>query len=510
MAGLLLYIINGNVHRNSLEGIAVGSAFPHAAFSAGSEHLRRAFSHGNGSGSDWSNQAAWSALSFTRGNVYYLADGGYGGKTLSTAVSGTTLITIKKAIESDHGSGTGWSSAFGDGQAAFTGAINITTGYWMFDGQIGGGPGSWSSGFGFKITVTDDATALVEVGRNTTANNVTVKHIEMIGKGSVSTSGGGDSNDAIAAWDADNLTVSYCYMHGIGRCPFFMSPNGFVAEYNYIGSYFASVAVHSEVASIWAIGQSVGDCTFRYNLFAHSSGTGGIMWDNSSNPSSHLNFYGNVVYKPAGDSWDNENGFLGGWTGASGEQCRNFLVYNNTFINVDYLPLSTFPTVFSGNVVKNNLFYNCASPNFAVFPTHDYNHFINSGGTHSESNGTSATSGDPFVNYVGLDFRLSANTAAGTNLGSPYNVDPLGATRTTWTRGAYEYGGVPSPTPSPTATPSPTHANPTAAKPDSNPKPDSDPKSDSDPKPNGNTKPDIYTKSNAHSYAWHGGGVWLR
>jgi hypothetical protein len=37
------------------------------------------------------------------------------------------------------------------------------------------------------------------------------------------------------------------------------------------------------------------------------------------------------------------------------------------------------------------------------------------------------------------DFRLSANSDAGTNLGAPYNTDMLGNPRTTWSRGALEY-----------------------------------------------------------------------
>ena len=57
-----------------------------------------------------------------------------GAYTFNDAVSGTTLITIKKAIESDHGTDTGWSSAYGDGQATFPN-VTFTTSYWTFDGQ---------------------------------------------------------------------------------------------------------------------------------------------------------------------------------------------------------------------------------------------------------------------------------------------------------------------------------------------------------------------------------------
>ena len=73
----------------------------------------------------------------------------------------------------------------------------------------------------------------------------------------------------------------------------------------------------------------------------------------------------------------------------------------------------------------------------------DYNHFINSGGTFSEANGTSAASGDPFVEFVNLDFHLIGATAAGdSTIGSPYDTDPDDVTRgadAVWDRGAFEY-----------------------------------------------------------------------
>src|ERR1039457_4635384 len=55
---------------------------------------------GNGSGSDWNNMKAWSSTP-SRGDVWYLCGGIYTGKTFSTASSGSTVITIKKAVASD-------------------------------------------------------------------------------------------------------------------------------------------------------------------------------------------------------------------------------------------------------------------------------------------------------------------------------------------------------------------------------------------------------------------------
>ncbi len=198
------------------------------------------------------------------------------------------------------------------------------------------------------------------------------------------------------------------------------------------------------MASIWSfITGRIGDCTFRYNVFTHIEGTGGILWDNLSNNSAILSVYGNVWYKPASDTgWDlGGNGVIAGW-GSGGAQFHNGLIYNNSFVNINAGRIfGIFSTIYSGNKAKNNLIYNSgAGLDYSKFQEHDYNHYINSGGTHGEPNGTSAASGDPFVDFANLNFQLKANTAPGANLGSPYNVDPTGEQRITWTRGAYEYG----------------------------------------------------------------------
>jgi hypothetical protein len=113
--------------------------------------------------------------------------------------------------------------------------------------------------------------------------------------------------------------------------------------------------------------------------------------------------------------------------------------------------LTSLPNVFSGNIAYNNLFYNSASPDFSRFPTHDYNTFINSGGAHSETNGTTATSGDPFVDFANLNFALKAATTVGKALPAPYTFDPIGAMRGAdgvWDRGAFEFvSGAPPPPP---------------------------------------------------------------
>ena len=421
--------------------LATAAACLLPAFASAANVYVRPGATGANNGSDWAN--AYTALPSTlkRGDVYYIAAGNYAGRNFNTAASGTTPITIKKATVADHGTSTGWNDAYGTGQANFTGGLSFSSPYWVLDGQTGGGQANnWLGNFGIKITERGDSKAILNF--TSAGSNVTVRHVDLIGKGSVSTSGGGYSNDAVAIYGASNVTLSYFHMKGIGRCPFFISPKNFVAEHGWIESFNGSSAVHSEVASIWGFSSSVGDVTFRHNLFTDIQSTGGIMWDNASNTSAKLLVYGNVFYKPAGAVWGRANGVIGGWTGGNGEQFHNAKVYNNAFINVDQQSLSTLPRIASNNEAYNNIFYNSNSPDFSKFASHNYNHFINAGGAHGETGGTSATSGDPFVNIAALDFRLKASTAAGSNLAAPFNIDGVGNTRGadgTYDRGPFEF-----------------------------------------------------------------------
>jgi hypothetical protein len=400
---------------------------------------------GANTGTDWANAFTSLPATLVRGDRYFLAEGTYPGRTFSTPVSGTLPITLVKATPGNHGTSVGWSDSYGDDTANFSSALNFTSSNWVIDGQTGGGAiNKWGGVFGFKITETGDSNAVIKIGHNSTANNVTIRHVLLQGKGSVSNSGGSISNDGMAIYGASNVTLSYYKMQGIGRCPFFISPSDAIFEHGWVQSYYGSSSVHSEIASIWSFASTVGDVTFRHNLFTDVQSTGGIMWDNSANTGAHLYVYGNVFYKPAGASWQRANGVIGGWTGGGGEQFRNAAVYNNSFINVDQESLSTFPNIYSGNYAYNNLFYNSTSPSYAKYAGHDYNHYINSGGTHSEASGTSTTNGDPFVDYVNLDFRLKAGTSSGMTLQAPFNLDGHGKVRGAdgnVDRGALEFGG---------------------------------------------------------------------
>src|SRR3989338_689517 len=123
--------------------------FPISSIASAANFYVRAGAIGSGNGSDWTNAYTSLPAILTRGDTYFIADGSYASYTVDDAVSGTDVITIKKATASDHGTETGWDSSYGDGQGAFTSPFNIRTSYITFDGIVDSG--SDPNTYGFKI-----------------------------------------------------------------------------------------------------------------------------------------------------------------------------------------------------------------------------------------------------------------------------------------------------------------------------------------------------------------------
>ena len=137
----------------------------------------------------------------------------------------------------------------------------------------------------------------------------------------------------------------------------------------------------------------------------------------------------------------------------------NWKVYNNAIVNLQGLGAGLAIDYGSGNVAKNNIFYN-NNVNIIQFnsTSHDYNLFednyrtdgcdppcdLDPGLAASETNGIHG-SADPFVDWENDDFDLTSGTDArdnGTDLGTSYDEDAYGNTRGAdgyWDIGAYEY-----------------------------------------------------------------------
>jgi len=389
---------------------------------AGKYYVRDGAS-GSNNGTDWTN--AWEDMddinwsTYSRGDTLYIADGSYLGDDFAQAVSSTTINYVFKATTAEHGTETGWNSAYGDGTANFQATVTFDTDYWILDGKVG----SEKAGHGFKVTTSSCAAATKLIRIDNGADDITISHVEMehcginIGYNQdcfycVSSSDGGSTN----------ITLRYCYMHDVSRV--MMLTNNFtngLIEYCYFENR-RHTSIHGEAVSANYCGANANNI-FRYNIFENIYGTGILVFKDSEQ--SHFYVYGNLFFNSGGASYETHNGSV---CNTSGDTNTDMYVYNNTFVDLNDV---TGILWYNGsdNYATNNIWVNCATVNMV--------------GTAS-SNNTTAGATSLFTNYAGDDFTLAA-ALAGVDLGSPYNSDLLGNTRGedgTWDRGVYEYTGV--------------------------------------------------------------------
>lgn len=397
---------------------------------------------GAGTGADFNNLLALpNTTGFVRGNTYIVVDGSYGGKTLSTAASGSTRITIKKASAADSAV-AGYSSALHDGEATF-GSIIVTTPYWTMDGVTrteSNITGATPAGYGFRATSISSNSSQSE-----SANNSEFSYIDIGAAWNASPSSGtinGYGSVIYMVYNQTNVTFTRCAIHnGKGALVYAHGSNGLVFDHCDFSHGWGKEAI---------AGPNVGisNMVVRYCRFFESSqtdpndGTSGITAEigafGGSDPTGNL-IYGNVFLNTKSGGRNSCIFFGGGGWSDSAQNCK---VFNNTFVDVDESSVYSMILLSggSGNEARNNLFYSCGSTGVSA---------------NSTSNNVVA-SVDPFVDYAGRDFRLtSSNQArnAGTALGSTYNTDPLGVTRGadgTWDVGAYEYDAGGSPPSAPT------------------------------------------------------------
>lgn len=384
---------------------------------------------GSGTGLDWTNAYAALPSTLVRGTYYLIADGAYAGKSFNTAASGTTLITVRKATTTDHGTATGWSAAFGDGQATFP-FVEFTTPYWVFDGIVGDGSqttaGATASsyGFGFAPAVSGDTVRPVVYN----AAHIQIRHTAVTCPGS-----SGDIQQFGYSGTGDFVTASYTYVNNCQVSHWNQGDDNTI-EYSYFGSHWSSSANHGVHA------EQMARPIFRFNLLSQCPIQCIEAGGGSTTNITDGQYYNNIIVNVSGT-----NGFI---KGVSSGAIVNTVIYNNTMINASGPLLYESNDIGnrgSGNVVRNNLCYLCAGgfvQEDASGPvTHSHNTMVNSG-TYSETGGETL-SGNPFVDYTNGNYRPDGSPAigAGFALAAPYNVDFYGVSRTTacsggWCRGA--------------------------------------------------------------------------
>jgi hypothetical protein len=425
----------------------------------------------SGDGSSWSSAcddfAASCAVSgLTRGATYYVAAGTYASRRFDTPTSGTSRITIKGATVADHGDDAGWSDAYavgtGGNQAHWTTADVAGqyvqawdvggASYFTFDGAVacgttGGPPCDDPTTYGFTMDQPSPCTSnqfYVEYGYNGgdtagTMTSDTFAHIATVGcGGDVGRVGFGQfqGNPTVSS-----LTFSHIYCEEMEACVDYRASlhqySDLVVEYLYDLNSFSSSSHHGEQINLL---DNVDTATVRWSIFtglssgALDGGTGTIMANDSSPTTpcaNHVYVYGNVFNDQHGG-----NGVIGSTDACALQDAQ---VFNNTFANLDAATqwFHTSNGSSTGNVAKDNIVYS-SDAGVTGLGTHDFNTYCSDTNVPSETNGSTAACS--FVDAAGLDFDLTADTAAWTATGIPAGdgVDMDGVTRTS-SRGAFQH-----------------------------------------------------------------------
>lgn len=423
-----------------------------ASYAFSANHYVRAGANGNGSGSDWTNAYSQLPATLVRGDTYYIADGTYPGYTFDDSTSGSTYVYIKKAIASDHGTNSGWQNSFGDGQAVFTGELSFRSSYYSFDGQTGGGPGSWETNFGFKVdrsAARGDAKCIRIDG-----SYIAIRHADLENPGEDVTG----RADNVYSTNSDHVTISHCWIHSTNRTCFLMNgTTNLVIEYSLISERHATDGTHGELISMNYCGMNANN-VFRYNIFRNGYGTGVVVIKDSVQGGWEI--YGNLFFITNHSRYNVRNGII---TDTTGDTTTNVKIYNNTFLRHTVSGGSTIPPTVRWNVSNGNDFINnivIDSGGFRGVENRDYN--LHTSQTHSSQEPYGQFYQDGlatlFRNPNNYDYSLRMPTeAADSSIGSKFDTDLLGIQRGSdgnWDRGAYEFGGTTAVEPtSPPSTP---------------------------------------------------------
>lgn len=421
----------------------------------------RAGATGGNTGADWNNAYTSLPATLVRGATYYLANGFYGSRTFADPNSGAAVITIKKAIESAHGTNTGWTSAYGDGQAVFTWWL-IPGDYYVFDGQRRNA--DWQLGriseYGIRVYNPNGIPVRLDNGGSDFGNNLTFKYVdfEAPGRDYLGDSGGGVDVIYSNGWTGSgvgpqNVTFSKCAMHDSDRTIFLMRQwKNLLVEYSYIARNASSAAIHGEIVS----DDGSDDVTFRFNVIEDPEGTAvfailnGDPGKSTANTANNWQIYGNVIFHSMGYAREGIAGVVFSANDSSNSNWSdNWKVYNNTIAKIVGTWSGVVIQAGAGNIVQNNIWYKSVRTNNsgAAF---DYNWYFNTvadgdGGANKQ---ICTFSCSIFVDAEGGNFHLATATNSGKPLPTPYNMDMDGRIRGgsgVWARGAYEFGDGASP-----------------------------------------------------------------
>ncbi len=428
-------------------------------------HFIRAGATGNNSGSDWTNAYTTVPATLVRGDTYYLAAGNYGSYVFDDPASGSALITLKKAIATDHGTDVGWNSTYGAGQAIFTGTWQFYTDYYLIDGQVRNP--DWATGginqYGIRLK-SNGSQQLVELDNRATAsnkaaNNLTFRYVDFEGQGRDKTSG--DDIFYSNAWALSNgnigprnIAIQYCALHDTSRTIFLTRQwDTLLVEHSYIARNSSDPVNHGEIMS----DDGSDNVTFRYNIIEDPEGTAvwaimnghGTTTKTTYTTATNWQLYGNVIshtnaYATAGREGISGTVFVDSAPTGGVMWADNWKIYNNTIANIKGT-WSGFVMQGAGNNATNNIWYaSVRTNNSGSGATWASNWYYNTVADGDSGTGivTCTTNCTIFADINNKDFHLVTQTATGQTLISPYDYDLSSNIRggsVGWSRGAYQF-----------------------------------------------------------------------
>lgn len=406
-------------------------------------HYVRAGANGSQNGNDWTNAYASIPATLIRSDTYYITAGSYGSYTFDDANNGSTVITIKKATATDHGTDIGWNSIYGGGQAIFS-KWYIYTDYYAFDGATRNS--DWRAGGVNQYGITTGNTRL-DNGAGTGGDNLTFRYIDLHGGGR--DTGAGD--DAIYGLTGNsNLAFQYCALRDSDRTIFLMRGNwqNLTVDHSYLARNTSTPAIHGELLSM----TSSTNVTFSNNAIEDIEGTA-VFAGLNGGTATDWKIYGNTFLHTAayiantGRTAGHNHGIAGivfcANDASNNNTCNNFQIYNNSIINIQGTWSGTFIQKGTGNVTQNNLWYNSVRTG-STGVTAGWNWYYNTvqDGDSTATKQVCSSNCNIFADLNGRDFHLNASTSAAITLASPFSIDPDGISRGadgTMDRGAFEY-----------------------------------------------------------------------
>ena len=267
---------------------------------------------GTRDGATWASALNGLPQDLERGTVYWLGAGQYASYTFDDRARGPSDITVRKATAQAHGTDTGWSAAYGRGQAVF-GPLRFEGSQYTLDG---GEPN------GLKAVGRMGTEATVHVD----GSHILLRHVEIDGglqKTNEKQTAGGCNGSNV---NGDYVVFDRCEIHNI-------ADDG-------LGIYADHIKVlHSKIHDLDGCGTD-GECGPCYN--GHSDGV-------ELSGASDIELVGNMVY----DVRSNAAIYMDDWSGSA---VYGLVVYNNVFYTPD-AGFAVYLQKLSGAKVHNNVIW---------------------------------------------------------------------------------------------------------------------------------------------------------